>query len=213
MMNGGCSHAEMQRALLEIDEEQLANTVAREIKDLGIHGPFLDIGAGTGLWVAVVGEAGEAAYGIDLLPTLLSVGARRYGLRTLVLGDGRHLPFRTGLFRWIHLGEVIEHLDRRDGAALMSEINRVLLPGGTLRLTTPNRLKYVVPSRRLLRGVAGLLGKAADRAHVHEYWPWEIRRLLRATGFRIQSLQFRARNRYIPWAPLAAGIEIIAAKV
>ena len=94
----------------------------------------------------------------------------------------------------------------------MSEVNRVLLPGGMVRLTTPNRLKYVVPSRRLLRGVAGLLGKADDVAHVHEYWPWELRRLLTVSGFRIQSLRFRARNRYIPWEPLAAGIDIIATK-
>jgi hypothetical protein len=48
----------------------------------------------------------------------------------------------------------------------MSEINRVLLPGGMLRLTTPNRLKYVVLSRRPLRGPAGLLGKADDPDHV-----------------------------------------------
>ena len=48
----------------------------------------------------------------------------------------------------------------------MSEINRVLLPRGIVWLTTPNRLKYVVPSRRLRRGVAGLLGKADDPDHV-----------------------------------------------
>jgi len=209
----GCSVSlGMQRALLERDEEQLAHLVRREIEELGICGPFLDIGAGTGLWVAMVRDAGEAAYGIDLLPTLLHVGRQRYGLETLVLGDGRHLPFPSRHFRWIQLREVIEHVDRKGGAALMGEINRVLLPGGMVQLTTPNRLKYVVPSRRLRRGIAGLLGKADDPAHVHEYWPWELRRLLTVSGFRIQSLRFRARNRYIPWEPLAAGIDIIATK-
>jgi len=209
----GCSVSlGMQRALLERDEEALASLVAREIEDLGIRGPFLDIGAGTGLWVAMVRDAGEAAYGIDLLPTLLHVGRQRYGLETLALADGRRLPFRDRLFHWIQLREVIEHLNRRDGAVLMAEINRVLLPRGMLRLTTPNRLKYVVPSRRLLRGVAGLLGNANDPGHVHEYWPWELRRLLTVSGFRIQSLRFRARNRYIPWEPVAAGFDIIATK-
>jgi len=209
----GCSVSlGMRRALLERDEEQLAHLVRREIEELGICGPFLDIGAGTGLWVAMVRDAGEAAYGIDLLPTLLDVGRHRYGLETLVLCDGRHLPFRAGFFRWIQLREVIEHLDRKGGAALVSEINRVLLPGGMVRLTTPNRLKYVVPSRRPLRGIAGLLGKANDPGHVHEYWPWELRRLLTVSGFRIRSLRFRARNRYIPWEPLAAGFDIIATK-
>lgn len=212
-MNNCCGPREMQRSLLERDEEQLRATVAREISDLGIRGPFLDIGAGTGLWVAMVRETGEAAYGICVLPTLLGAGRRRYRLKTLILGDGRHLPFPAGHFRWIQLREVIEHVDRRGGAALMREINRVLLPGGLLRLTTPNRLKYAVPSRKVLRGVAGLLGKAADQAHVHEYWPWELRRLVAASGYCIQSMRYRARNRYIPWGPLAAGIDIIAAKV
>jgi len=212
-MKETCTASEMERDLLQRSEEELADLVAREIRDLGVHGPFLDIGAGTGLWVAMVAQTGEPAYGIDLLPTLLSVGARRYGLGTLVLADGRRLPFPAGFFRWIQLREVIEHLDRRDGAVLMAEINRVLLPGGMLRLTTPNRLKYVVPSRRLLRGVAGLLGKANDPGHVHEYWPWELRRLLMVSGFRIRSLRFRVPNRYVPWKPLAAGIDIVASKL
>ncbi len=212
-MSVRCSPSELERALLERDEEQLAAAVAREIRDMGIRGPFLDIGAGTGLWVAMVREAGEAAYGIDPLPSLLDTGRRRYRLKTLILADGQHLPFPSGRFRWIQLREVVEHVDRRGGAALLREINRVLLPGGLLRLTTPNRLKYAVPSRKVLRGVAGLLGKADDEAHVHEYWPWELRRLVAASGFCIRSLRYRARNRYIPWGPLAAGFDIIAAKV
>lgn len=212
-MSDRCSPSEMERALLERDEEQLRAAVAREIRELSIRGPFLDIGAGTGLWVAMVREAGEAAYGIDALPALVETGRRRYRLETLILADGRHLPFPTGYFRWIQLREVIEHVDRSGGAALMREINRVLLPGGLLRLTTPNRLKYAVPTRNVLRGVSGLLGKADDQAHVHEYWPWELRRLVTASGYRMRSLRYRARNRYIPWGPLAAGIDIIAAKV
>ncbi len=212
-MSVRCSPSELERALLERDEEQLAAAVAREIRDMGIRGPFLDIGAGTGLWVAMVRETGEAAYGIDPLPSLLDTGRRRYCLKTLILADGRHLPFPAGRFRWIQLREVVEHVDRRGGAALLREINRVLLPGGLLRLTTPNRLKYAAPSRHVLRSVAGLLGKADDEAHVHEYWPWELRRLVVASGYRIRSLRYRARNRYIPWGPLAAGFDIIAVKV
>jgi len=39
------------------------------------------------------------------------------------------------------------------------------------------RLKYVVTSRGARRGVAGLLGKVDERAHLYECWPWELRRL------------------------------------
>jgi len=75
------------------------------------------------------------------------------------------------------------------------------------------RLKYAVTSRGVQRGVAGLLGKADERAHLYECWPWELRRLLTVSGFHIRSLRFRVPNRYVPWEPLAAGIGSTASRV
>lgn len=204
------STAGMERLLLERDEEPLAELVAREIVDMDIRGPFLDIGAGTGIWVSMVERAGEMACGIDMLPSVLHAGRERYGLRTLILGDGARLPFRDGAFRWVQLREVIEHVDADRGATLLLEVRRVLAPGGTLRLTTPNRLKYAAPARQVARGAAGLAGRSDDPAHVHEYWPWELRRAVRAAGFQIDVLRFRAPNRYLPLRWLGAGIDLQA---
>lgn len=202
----------MERLLLERDEEPLAALVAREIADMNIRGPFLDVGAGTGVWVAMVERAGETACGVDVLRSVLSEGRKRYGLATLVLGDAARLPFQDGAFRWVQLREVIEHVDHPRGAALLSELRRVLAPGGTLRLTTPNRLKYAAPSRQIGRAWAGLSGRSDDPAHVHEYWPWELRRALSKAGFRIDSLRYRAPNRYVPLRCLSAGIDIRATR-
>lgn len=200
----------MERLLLERDEEPLANLVAHEIAEMDIRGPFLDVGAGTGVWVAMVERAGEMACGIDLLPSVLSAGRERYGLPTLVLGDGSQLPFRDGAFRWVQLREVIEHVDPARGAALLAEVRRVLASEGTLRLTTPNRLKYAAPARRIPRALAGLAGRSDDPAHVHEYWPWELRRALHDAGFSIEWLRYRAPNRYLPLRWLGAGIDVRA---
>lgn len=202
----------MERLLLERDEEPLADLVAQEITDMSIRGPFLDVGAGTGVWVAMVERAGETACGVDVLRSVLSEGRKRYGLATLVLGDAARLPFHDGAFRWVQLREVIEHVDHPRGAALLSELRRVLAPGGTLRLTTPNRLKYAAPSRQIGRAWAGLAGRSDDPAHVHEYWPWELRRALSKAGFRIDSLRYRAPNRYVPLRCLSAGIDIRATR-
>ena len=201
--------ARMERLLLDRDEEPLAALVAEEIARFGIRGPFLDVGAGTGIWVAMVERAGEFACGVDVLPSVLLAGRARYGLGTLFLGEAACLPFRDATFRWIQLREVIEHVDPSQGAALLAELHRVLVPGGTLRLTTPNRLKYAAPSRRMSRALAGLAGRPDDRAHVHEYWPWELRSRMREAGFEIRSFRYRAPNRYIPLPVFGAGIDPI----
>ena len=202
----------MERLLLERDEEPLADLVAQEITEMGIRGPFLDVGAGTGVWVAMVERAGETACGVDVLRSVLAQGRKRYGLSTLVLGDAARLPFQDGAFRWVQLREVIEHVERPRGASLLSELRRVLVPEGTLRLTTPNRLKYAAPSRQIGRAWAGLSGRSDDPAHVHEYWPWELRRQVREAGFDIDSFRYRAPNRYVPLQCISAGIDIRATR-
>lgn len=211
-MGGQAAIRTMERTLLERDEKDLERIVAREIEELGVRGPFLDIGSGTGLWVAMVRDAGEEAYGVDLSWPLARAARDRYGIETLVVGDGLRAPFRDASFRFVQLGEVIEHVGRRAGRELLVTIHRILSPGGRLRLTTPNRLKYMAPSRRPFAGVAGLLGRPDDGAHVHEYWPWELRRTIQGAGFEILSFDFRVPNRFVPWRSVAAGLEVIALK-
>jgi SAM-dependent methyltransferase len=50
------------------------------------------------------------------------------------------LPFSPGCFDLVVAFEIIEHLD--DPQAFLAELRRVLDPGGTLILSTPNRLYY-----------------------------------------------------------------------
>lgn len=56
-------------------------------------------------------------------------------VRVDVRGDGLALPFRSAAFETVLCNEVAEHVP--DPFRLMSEIERVLKPGGTLLLTTP----------------------------------------------------------------------------
>ena len=50
------------------------------------------------------------------------------------------LPSRH--FHWIHTEHLIEHLNLEDGIAFLSTMRRLLMPGGTLRVTTPDLRKY-----------------------------------------------------------------------
>jgi len=105
-------------------------------------------------------------------------------------------PYPDGHFATVLCCELIEHLTE-DPMHLMSEINRIVKPGGHLVLTTPN-----IGS---LRGIAAILegyhpgvftayirpradGEVEAR-HNREYSPKEIERLLLNSGFTVTRLE------------------------
>jgi SAM-dependent methyltransferase len=89
---------------------------------------------------------------------------------------GAHpLPFRDGAFDALFAGELIEHLP--DPAQGMAEFRRVVRPGGTLVLTTPNRLR--------LANVADRSERPYSPDHLSELSHDEARALIEREGFEI----------------------------
>jgi len=105
-------------------------------------------------------------------------------------------PYPDEHFSTVLCGELIEHLFG-DPMHLMSEVNRILKPGGHIVLTTPNIAS--------LRGIAAILQgyhpglfhsyiKPAESGHVdprhnREYTPREIHQLLENSGFEVTLLE------------------------
>lgn len=106
-------------------------------------------------------------------------------------------PYPDGHFATVICGELIEHLFE-DPMHLMSEVNRILKPGGHLVLTTPNIAA--------LRGISGILQGyhpgffhayirpaegtgEVDARHNREYAPREIHQLLENSGFEVTLLE------------------------
>ncbi|HQR05702.1 MAG TPA: methyltransferase domain-containing protein [Gemmatales bacterium] len=54
----------------------------------------------------------------------------------------RRLPFPNNSVHSVFLEEVIEHISLQDAKALLLEIGRILVPGGVVRITTPD-LTYI----------------------------------------------------------------------
>jgi SAM-dependent methyltransferase len=112
--------------------------VDREIRHLPATpgGRLLDVGCGSGAFLAQMAELGWRTQGIDPDPAAVA-GAREAGLDVTrgTLAD-LDLDEHAGAFDAITLGHVIEHLQhpRCD----VRRISRLLRPGGLLWIATPN---------------------------------------------------------------------------
>lgn len=142
----------------------------------------LDVGCGNGMHSIRVASRKATVVGVDYdwehLQTGRTLSTER-GVTTVsfLLGNVEQaLPFESGRFDVALLLDVIEHLHQRVG--LLSEIHRVLRPGGTLLVSAPNR---DTTWKRRLR-VAGLF-YYSDPDHKVEYTWDELRDELRAGGF------------------------------
>jgi SAM-dependent methyltransferase len=97
----------------------------------------LDVACGSGFGLQMLRQAGGRAVGIDLdARTLVDVHAHDRAA-VLVLADGTRLPLSDASIDLITSFETVEHVP--DARALVLELRRVLKPGGTLLLSTPNR--------------------------------------------------------------------------
>jgi SAM-dependent methyltransferase len=97
---------------------------------------LLDVGAGTG-WLA---EHFSDYTGVDGAPE--AVEAAQAAGRNVLLADLREgLPFEDASFDGVIAKDVLEHIP--DPAALVTEIARVLAPGGIVFASSPDAQKWV----------------------------------------------------------------------
>lgn len=75
-------------------------------------------------------------------------------------------------------GESIEHVDQKAGEKMVREAYRVLRPGGSFCLDTPNRLITEIHT-------AWSGGGFIHPEHKLEYYPEQLRKILRRSGFKI----------------------------
>jgi 2-polyprenyl-3-methyl-5-hydroxy-6-metoxy-1,4-benzoquinol methylase len=100
---------------------------------------LLDAGCGTGWFSKFSCDRGANVTSMDLGEKLLSKVALKCNSERVV-GSILEIPFDDNTFDIIISSEVIEHVP--DPYKAMQELFRVLKPGGTLVLTTPNKIWY-----------------------------------------------------------------------
>jgi SAM-dependent methyltransferase len=137
----------------------------------------LDLGCGAGQFTAELAKGGAQAIGADVADAALArARAANPGLEFRLVPFDGPLPFDDGSFELVWASEVIEHV--ADTASWLSEVRRVLVPGGALLLTTPSHGRL-----RLFVGGAGRFSEPLGD-HLHLYTRDSLRTVLAQFGFR-----------------------------
>ncbi len=132
-------------------------------------GPVLDVGVGEGYGAALLAEVCDQVIGLDYDPTAAAHAAVTYPQVNVARGNAVELPFRDGAFGAVVSMQVVEHV--WDPAKHIVECARVLRPGGTLVISTPNRLTFSP-------GYDPATGSPANLFHTREYADAELAELV-----------------------------------
>jgi ubiquinone/menaquinone biosynthesis C-methylase UbiE len=136
----------------------------------------LDLGCGAGDFTAVMAEAGAGAVGVEIAAAAVDRARLRHSELDFRLAPlDRPLPLEDSSFDLVWCSEVIEHV--ADTAPWLSEVRRVLEPGGRLLVTTPSHGRL----RVALAGVERFSEPLGD--HLHLYTQRSLAELLREFGF------------------------------
>jgi ubiquinone/menaquinone biosynthesis C-methylase UbiE len=152
----------------------------------------LDLGSGAGEFSAQLAAAGATPIAVDVAAEALRrAGERVPGLDARLWRADEPLPVQDASVDVVWAGEVIEHVV--DVAPWLSEVRRVLRPGGTLLLTTPDHgpgtlLALALSPRRF----AAHFEPRSD--HVRFYSRRTLGELLDDLGFDVLALRSRRRS-------------------
>ena len=174
-------HRFARRATIEADLAAVLKMVPGD--------PVLELGAGGGVVLEVLRDAGRSAFGVEVVPEMVAEAASR-GVAGMVRADGTALPFSPATFALITLwGNTLGPIPGEENRLhLLREAHRVLKSGGWLVVTALNA--FSGPRRMLQRREFTFRfpvqpGKWSDQAGYNRiYTRGHLKKELRAAGFK-----------------------------
>jgi SAM-dependent methyltransferase len=148
---------------------------------------LLDVGCGSGVALVRMQTLGWEAEGVEPDPGGVAA-ARARGVRVHE-GQLADQKFPENHFDAVHSAHVLEHV--HDPAGLLRECCRILKPGGTLVILTPNAASW----GHKKFGSAWL--NLDPPRHLHLFNSTTLRRLAESAGFAATRLETTARNAWV----------------
>lgn len=163
---------------------QYYDHISRQVLGCLKEGAFiLDIGCGTGLFMERYLSRGGAAVGIDISRGMIRRARDRCPMSEFVVGDGQSLPFAGGTFDAV--ASLLAFSYVREPERMLSEVFRVLKPGGRLALCTlgRNMLTSMVPALYRIGELIEVKGIGVGDFGERYYTEEEMMALLEGAGF------------------------------
>jgi len=183
--------------------------VLRLLREHALSGHVLDFGAGTGSLSLALCELGtfDQVVAVDLIDYPDRAGHSLLSWHTVDLETGT--PFEADSFDVVVAVEVIEHLE--NPRAAVRELARILRPGGSLLLTTPNNESWRSAISYLSRGYFTAFGEASYPAHISPLLRVDLRRIVCEAGFDEPAFHFTGSGRlprltHFTWQQLSRGV-------
>lgn len=155
------------------------------LREIGRGKRVLDLGCSSGQLAKLIKEQNNEVYGVELNTKAADLAEKR-GIRVKIFDLNDGIPFEDGLFDAVNAGEIIEYL--YDTKFFFEECNRVLKPGGTLIVSTPNLNSFFNRVRVLTGGYLSQLGAFPDDHYgdqIRVFNLSKIEELCAHTGFKV----------------------------
>jgi ubiquinone/menaquinone biosynthesis C-methylase UbiE len=146
---------------------------------------ILDAGCGNGDYTVLARQTGARVWAFDLSPRMVDNTRRRLirnnlEIEELAVGSVTAINYPDKTFDVVMCLAVIDHLPDDERQHAVNELARVLRPGGTLYINTPNRFAYPWRIGRWMMCQLGLFPKGKIRFIT----PGELRQLVRRAGLQ-----------------------------
>lgn len=168
---------------------------------------ILDAGCGSGLLSHFLAKDSKAqVWGADANPAAIAFCNSQYSLPNLQFVQALidELPFPDRSFNKIAFLETIEHLPRGQGLEVLKNFHRLLKPGGTLVISTPNK-KSLWPLIEFTLDRFRLVPTLDGEQHEFLYSGPQLSGLARQAGF--DCISSKTINFLSPWlAPISRNL-------
>lgn len=144
------------------------------------EGRILDIGCGTGLYLALLKNIGWDAYGVEVNHSAC-LYAENLGIKVFE-GGLKETKYPSAYFNVVRLNQVLEHLS--SPSHTLNEVQRILKSGGTLYIGVPNQRSfafYFFGEKWLNKG-----------GHLYAFSPTTLRAICQKAGLSTKRIRFKS---------------------